>query len=611
MKKRILCILLALALLLTLPSEALAATYIKDPTAAAGKDYSAIFASQLDAIFRGEVSLFSNTDASFALGESLNINKEYQVAGVLRGYQCYIYAQAVYFYLFGDLPYHGDGYKYWTSSEKVVSNRATASYALFQSAGVAFGAYLRTTANSDGSYNSGSGHSIIILSYDTAGITYLEGNADGRGLVRVTKQTWTEFNNSLLTGKNRRICHIVQSEKGLCDHPSYDKTGLCKTCGREFDWQSTFDASCAGIYQVTSAFYPRTDKPYNAANKGTPQIKAGAQVEVQGCFTNALGSRWYRYTYQGTTAYAFEGCMKFQKLSPLEVQISDFSPADGAELEKKAYPVLGTIDSNYPLATIVAYLDGHEYARWEASNQLTTHVNLRYTDINLKLSFATLLEGTHTLHLEATSFAHKAPVAFFDSTFTILAPDKSPGKPILTAQTQDSAVTLTWPETANTTHYDLWLEVNNGGIWEEAGWIPWANSGIVWHLPEGQYRARLASCNANAWAEDGSDWLSTLSDDQYFTIGQVALATPQISKLENTAQGIRLTWDAVPGAAVYRVYIKTSTSWKCVGKTTGTSFLYEDAQPGESYCFNLRCFDAANKTATSSYNKTGWMFQNP
>jgi hypothetical protein len=82
------------------------------------------------------------------------------------------------------------------------------TYSMLRDAHVMPGAYLRTTANTDGSYSSSYGHSLIILGYDENGITILEGNANGSGLVRCYTTTYDLFNSGYLNA--RYICHIVQ-----------------------------------------------------------------------------------------------------------------------------------------------------------------------------------------------------------------------------------------------------------------------------------------------------------------------------------------------------------------------------------------------------------------
>ena len=210
--KRWISLLLVLCMCLSLvPIRAEARTTITTPSGAKGSNYSATYASKLDNIFQGSVALFSNFSDKYALGQSMNTGREYSVARTISGFQCYIYANAVYYYLFGDIPFHGSGISgYWKDSKTVLTNQSSASYSSFANAGVGFGAYIRTTANSDGSYNGGSGHSMIVLAYDADTITILEGNADGKGLVRIAVETWSEFNSSKVSGKGWKICHVVQ-----------------------------------------------------------------------------------------------------------------------------------------------------------------------------------------------------------------------------------------------------------------------------------------------------------------------------------------------------------------------------------------------------------------
>ena len=252
--KRWCSILLVLCLCMSMiPIRANAKTTITSPSGAKGSDYSAAYASKLDDIFQGRVPLFTSTSETFPLGQSINNSEWYTVGGALKGKQCYIYSQAVYYYLFGDIVYHGNGLSsaYWKNSKQIMSNRASVSYSSFRDAGVGFGAYIRTTSNSDGSFNAGVGHSMIVLDYDTTGITYLAGNANGAGQVRITKETWSEFNTSQLTNKGRRVSHVVQcnsANQGVNKVTlSLDKTQ--SKVGEAITFTSAADAICS--YELT------------------------------------------------------------------------------------------------------------------------------------------------------------------------------------------------------------------------------------------------------------------------------------------------------------------------------------------------------------------------
>ena len=83
------------------------------------------------------------------------------------------------------------------------------------------------------------------------------------------------------------------------------------------------------------------------------------------------------------------------------------------------------------------------------------------------------------------------------------------------------------------------------------------------------------------------------------------IAAPKLSSVTNTATGITIKWGKVTGAAKYRVYYKTTGSWKKLTDTTATSYTWTKAKSGTKYTFTVCCMDKAGKTKTSDYNKTG------
>ena len=84
------------------------------------------------------------------------------------------------------------------------------------------------------------------------------------------------------------------------------------------------------------------------------------------------------------------------------------------------------------------------------------------------------------------------------------------------------------------------------------------------------------------------------------------LPTPKISKLENKAGGIKLSWNKIDGAYGYRLYYKTSSgSWKQFKETTSTSFTDSSVSPGKTKTYTIGCIDK-NSKLVSKYDSTGW-----
>jgi len=201
--------------------ETSAASFITNQSAANGSTYtnSSELAAVLDEVFAGDIDMFRNANCtneryapigtSYLTGGNLYwvMNEETGVS--ISGWQCYIYANAVYNKLFGEWIRHGD--ETYDHSEIVLSGgQREVSFSMFVEAGIRCGAYMRTTANRDGSYNSSAAHSLIILSYTPKCVTYLDGNSDGDGLVRINTRTWAEFNSANLCGRGRYVAHIIQ-----------------------------------------------------------------------------------------------------------------------------------------------------------------------------------------------------------------------------------------------------------------------------------------------------------------------------------------------------------------------------------------------------------------
>ena len=66
------------------------------------------------------------------------------------------------------------------------------------------------------------------------------------------------------------------------------------------------------------------------------------------------------------------------------------------------------------------------------------------------------------------------------------------------------------------------------------------------------------------------------------------LPTPSISSLKNTTGGIKLAWKKVDGVYGYRLYQKTSNSWKRIKDTTATSFTDSAVSANQTKTYKIR-----------------------
>jgi hypothetical protein len=130
---------------------------------------------------------------------------------------------------------------------------------------------------------------MIILAYDSDTITYLEGNGDGNGLIRVAIRDWSDFNLRQLSGRGRYIAHLVQpteefyqAEYPSCPHEVYEGNGVCTTCGTVYDWESTLDPWAKGIYRLTEKVTPRVEAPYHASAAAELTLEKNQQIQTTG-----------------------------------------------------------------------------------------------------------------------------------------------------------------------------------------------------------------------------------------------------------------------------------------------------------------------------------------
>lgn len=414
MKKRIISFLLVMALLLSM-----APMVTIEAEAASGFDYTASneLAVVLDAIFSGDIDVFSNAnctnEVSMPINQSMSNSTTYYVknkttGSLISGKQCYIYANAVYNKLFNEPVVHGSSFKHSTVIISGGSN--SVSYSMFVNAGVRCGAYLRTTTNSNGSYNGDYGHSLIVLSYNADEITYLEGNGDGAGLVRIASRTWAKFNELMLSGRSRYLCHVVQPTQEYYD-------GLYETYLSECK-----EYPCGMSLEITEECYPYTlpcnsttaaEFGYTSIKLTDKKLKVGDFVTATALYKNSEDNYWYKVTLSdGTGAYLFSKPTMSGAMTLPWIDGGSFpSQITGSTLLK------GTLKSHGVIETIQGQvMKGNDV--WGTpvicSNKITVNqssYNLKQSDVDYSLPFQDLSkygEGYYTLTYDVSYHSYCA-----------------------------------------------------------------------------------------------------------------------------------------------------------------------------------------------------------
>ena len=169
--------------------------WITDRAEVDGSDFtsSAILAAALNDIFDGNANVYYdaeftrpvNTELGSSRVPNNGVNKYVGPYGENEdnvGTSCWIYANGVYYTLFGECTGNGTA---GANSEKLDlsgSQNKNFTYENFITWGVRPepGALIRTRC----------GHSLVILDYDAEGITILDGNGNGKGLVAIRRMKW-------------------------------------------------------------------------------------------------------------------------------------------------------------------------------------------------------------------------------------------------------------------------------------------------------------------------------------------------------------------------------------------------------------------------------------
>lgn len=189
-------------------------TWITDRAEVDGSDYTSdpVLAEKLNDIFDGNASIYY--DSAFAsqvdtkLGSysvpNNGVNKFVGPCpdGVTNvGTSCWIYANGVYYTLFGEATGCGAAGEHSEKLDLMITANRNLSYDNLTAWGVrpGVGALVRTQC----------GHSLIILGYDEERITILDGNGNGKGLVAIRVITWDRI--------GFRASYIIQPKQAHVD----------------------------------------------------------------------------------------------------------------------------------------------------------------------------------------------------------------------------------------------------------------------------------------------------------------------------------------------------------------------------------------------------------
>ncbi|MBQ3331023.1 MAG: hypothetical protein IJG87_07580 [Ruminococcus sp.] len=88
------------------------------------------------------------------------------------------------------------------------------------------------------------------------------------------------------------------------------------------------------------------------------------------------------------------------------------------------------------------------------------------------------------------------------------------------------------------------------------------------------------------------------------SVVQATLDAPKLTA-STAADGIKVKWDPVPGASLYRVYRKNGSAWDRLQDTAETSYVDKNVANGSSYTYTVRCLSRDASRFISDFDHNG------
>ena len=167
---------------------------------------------------------------------------------------------------------------------------------------------------------------------------------------------------------------------------------------------------------------------------------------------------------------------------------------------------------------------------------------------------------------------------------------------LISAENAPEGILLKWKPVEGAVQYRIYYKNKNGN------WVNMAQTADTEYLDEdvklNQSFWYTVRC-VNNMGRFMSDFDKTGMKGAY-----TGVETPQITEFESTSEGVVIRWNAVEGAAAYRVFYKGNSGWTRLALVTGTEVPDTDVKAGKSYTYPVRCV-GSKEQYISDYDHSG------
>lgn len=173
----------------------------------------------------------------------------------------------------------------------------------------------------------------------------------------------------------------------------------------------------------------------------------------------------------------------------------------------------------------------------------------------------------------------------------IIAQKKCAAPKLVSVQNCENGVKITWKTVSGADGFRVYRKVKGGS------WVHIATTTATSYTDKSASNGKIYNYTVRATNEAGSS--------SFYSPGlQIKYFSAPKASIQNTADGIKISWKKISGAKCYKIYRKNgSGEWELIKKTTSLSFTDKKASKAKTYSYTIK---ACDDKYSSSYNHTGF-----
>ena len=171
----------------------------------------------------------------------------------------------------------------------------------------------------------------------------------------------------------------------------------------------------------------------------------------------------------------------------------------------------------------------------------------------------------------------------------------APAPRITSVSGSNGGIRIVWNPVTGGSRYRVFYK--DGSSWKKTG--DTESTSFTWN---GAAAGRTYTFTVRCLNADGSGYGG--SYDQKGTAFTYT-AAPSLTGASCTEKGIKISWAKTAGAAKYRLFRRSGSSWTQIADTADTSYIWTQPASGTTYTFTVRCVSKDGSVYTGGFNTGG------